>query len=116
MPKRILPCSGCRWILAVVVALGSMAPQRLQAENMADALVGAYNSSGLLEQNRAVLRAADEDVALSMALLRPVVDWTTSVVKNWNETGLGGVSTTRNTSNFFTGLSLSLLIYDGGAS
>ena len=41
------------------------APQILSAETLRDALVKAYNSSGLLEQNRALLRAADEDVAVA---------------------------------------------------
>lgn len=45
------------------------------AETLADALVSAYKNSHLLEQNRATLRAADEDVASAVAALRPVVDW-----------------------------------------
>ena len=102
--------------LAAAVALGSFAPQQAQAENMADALVGAYNSSGLLEQNRALLRAADEDVAISLSALRPVIAWTTSVSRDWTESGVGGFSTTRSNTNFFTGLTLDLLIFDGGAS
>lgn len=44
-------------------------------ETLADALVGAYTHSGLLDQNRALLRAADEDVASAMAALRPIVSW-----------------------------------------
>ena len=102
--------------LAAAMALGGMAPQQAQAENMADALVGAYNSSGLLEQNRALLRAADEDVALSLAALRPVIAWTTAVARNWTETGVGGASTTRHASGFSSRLTFNLLIYDGGAS
>ena len=34
------------------------------SDTLADALVGAYMHSGLLDQNRALLRAADEDVAM----------------------------------------------------
>ena len=33
-------------------------------------MVKAYNSSGLLEQNRALLRAADEDVAVAASEMR----------------------------------------------
>ncbi|MBV0912682.1 TolC family outer membrane protein [Rhodobacteraceae bacterium ASV31] len=44
-----------------------------RAESLADALVLAYRNSNLLEQNRALLRAADEDVATAVAQLRPVV-------------------------------------------
>ena len=48
----------------------------VQAETLGDALISAYRSSDLLEQNRAVLRAADEDVAAAVATLRPVISWT----------------------------------------
>lgn len=44
-----------------------------RAQSLADAFVAAYQSSNLLEQNRAVLRAADEDVAIAVASLRPVL-------------------------------------------
>jgi outer membrane protein len=47
-----------------------------QAETLADALVAAYKNSHLLDQNRAVLRAADEDVAVAVSTLRPVVAYT----------------------------------------
>ena len=46
-----------------------------RSETLADALVSAYNHSGLLEQNRALLRAADEDVASASAALLPIVNW-----------------------------------------
>ena len=46
-----------------------------QAETLADALVSAYEESGLLQQNRAVLRAADENVAQAVAALRPTVTY-----------------------------------------
>ncbi len=55
-----------------LVALGitlSLAANTSRAESLADALVSAYNHSGLLEQNRALLRAADEDVAAAGAAL-----------------------------------------------
>lgn len=38
-------------------------------------MVDAYRHAALLDQNRAVLRAADEDVATALAQLRPVVQW-----------------------------------------
>ena len=53
----------------------ALAPLAAQAESLADALVQAYRHAALLEQNRAVLRAADEDVAIAMAALRPVLEW-----------------------------------------
>ncbi|MDE3080658.1 MAG: TolC family outer membrane protein [Paracoccaceae bacterium] len=56
---------------SVAVVAGTQA----SAETLTDALVLAYRNSHLLEQNRAVLRAADEGVALSVATLRPVVNF-----------------------------------------
>ncbi len=61
------------FIIGVGVALA--AAPALRAESLADALAYGYENSGLLEQNRALLRAADEDVAQAIATLRPVVDW-----------------------------------------
>jgi len=60
------------WLMALA-ALAFAAPSR--AESLADALISAYRNSGLLEQNRALLRAADEDVAASMAALRPILSY-----------------------------------------
>ncbi|SHG95656.1 TolC family outer membrane protein [Marivita hallyeonensis] len=57
-----------------------------QAETLADAMIGAYNTSGLLEQNRAVLRAADEDVAQAVAALRPIVNWSADATRQFGTT------------------------------
>ena len=48
------------------------------AETLTDALIGAYQTSGLLQQNRALLRAADEDVAIAISALYPVINWSLS--------------------------------------
>lgn len=48
------------------------------SETLGDALADAYRNSNLLEQNRALLRAADEDVAQSLAALRPIVNFIAS--------------------------------------
>lgn len=88
-----------------------------KADTLADALVGAYNSSGLLEQNRALLRAADEDVAQAVAALRPVLDWTADITRQFSEsrsantlgTVVGSVTETAS-----IGISASLLVYDFG--
>lgn len=50
-------------------------PQMSVAESLADALISAYRNSNILDQNRAVLRAADEDVAQAVASLRPVISF-----------------------------------------
>lgn len=58
-------------VLTASLIVGAVLPVR--AETLADALIAAYRNSNLLEQNQAVLRAADEDVAQAVASLRPVV-------------------------------------------
>ena len=45
-------------LFALGVSL-SLMTTTARSETLADALVSAYNHSGLLEQNRALLRAAD---------------------------------------------------------
>ena len=59
-----------------------------QAETLVDALTYAYNHSGLLDQNRALLRAADEDVAIALSATRPVVNWSASA--NYSNQGRQG--------------------------
>ena len=46
-----------------------------RAESLTDVLIAAYRNSNLLEQNRAVLRAADEDVAIAISTLRPTLNF-----------------------------------------
>jgi outer membrane protein len=48
-----------------------------RAETLADALVSAYRNSNLLDQNRALLRASDEDLVQAQARLLPVVNFIT---------------------------------------
>lgn len=83
------------------------------AETLSETLINAYKHSGLLEQNRAVLRAADEDVAQAVATLRPVVNYFASVNQASNKVP-GGSNNGHTTGNI--GLSASLLLYDGGGS
>lgn len=54
---------------------GAISAPAVQAETLADAMVAAYKSSQLLEQNQALLRAQDESVAQAVAALRPVVSF-----------------------------------------
>lgn len=114
MAGRIRTIKGAA--LAAALALAVSTPQAMRADNLADALIGAYNTSGLLEQNRAVLRAADEDVALSVAFLRPVIDWTTQVSRTLNDAGNNVLSARTQSSRVFTGLTLDYLLFDGGAN
>lgn len=81
-------------LTGLAVALGlAIATSGAKAETLADAMIGAYNSSGLLEQNRAVLRAADEDVAQAVASLRPVITWSADATRQF------GTSRSANTGN-----------------
>ena len=65
---------------AAVIAL-CLGAVPAMSETLTDALVSAYNNSDLLEQNRAVLRAADEDVAQAVSALRPTLDYVYS--RDW---------------------------------
>lgn len=105
-----------RGLLAAVVASGIAGPQIAQAENLADALVGAYNTSGLLEQNRALLRGADEDVAIALSILRPIIDWTVQASRSLTDSRTRSINRSTQSSTVFTGLRLNMLVYDGGAS
>ncbi len=94
----------------------------LRAETLADALKDAYLNSGLLDQNRALLRAADEDVAQAVAALRPIIDWSTDITRNFSRVRSGASNTfirgangtAETTANI--GLTGSLLLYDFGRS
>jgi outer membrane protein len=88
-----------------------------KAENLADALASAYNTSGLLEQNRALLRAADEDVGIAVSRLRPVLDYLIRVQRTYNKTGIASAVTSRTNSNPLAAqLSLDWLLFDNGQS
>lgn len=90
LPKKLQVFAG-----VCAVATFAALPRVSVAETLADALVGAYTHSGLLEQNRALLRAADEDVAAAVATLKPVLRWTASITQNF-----GRVRTSASPSSF----------------
>jgi outer membrane protein len=80
------------WLRAMVVAVAGFASAGAAgAETLTDALIAAYRNSNLLDQNRAVLRAADEDVALAVSTLRPVIALRAQSGYGWAEvnTALG---------------------------
>lgn len=93
---------------AAAVAMAFAAPLA-KAETLADALASAYNNSGLLEQNRAVLRAADEDVAQAMSSLRPVINWTAT-------TGFSGAIDDLKRKTTQIGLTGSYTLFDFGTN
>jgi outer membrane protein len=65
----------------------------------------------LIEQNRALLRAADEDVALALAELRPILSWSSSMTKNLDKSQIR-----LGDHNVAARLDAELLVYDFGAS
>ncbi|MCV2892822.1 TolC family outer membrane protein [Lentibacter sp. XHP0401] len=94
------------------VALLAMPAAKAHAETLADAMVGAYKHSGLMDKNRALLRAADEDVAAAMAALRPIVAWSSTLGYSYS----ANQTVTTETVGSTIGLVAELMLYDGGAS
>ncbi len=95
---------------ALTLAGTAFAPAAARAETLTDALISAYRHSGLLEQNRATLRAADEDVVQAVATLRPVLSYLAA--SNYSNNRI-----TR-AEDLVSSLSVSLdqLLYDFGAA
>ncbi|MDR5651554.1 TolC family outer membrane protein [Ruixingdingia sedimenti] len=95
------------------------APPAVHAETLTDALIAAYRSSNLLDQNRAVLRAADEDVAVAVSALRPVVAYSMGMTKSSAErlttTILGPRVTTASSLEKQISLSAEITLFDFGA-
>ena len=87
-----------------------------QADTLAEALIGAYRTSGLLEQNRALLRAADEDVAQAVAALYPVVEYAASAnyTVSRGEFGQGRGDVTVGQTEANLALTGQLTLWDGG--
>lgn len=92
-------------LIAALLAGATTAPAG--AESLADAMVAAYRHSALLEQNRAVLRAADEDAATALAQLRPVVQW----IAEHSFQKINGLAIGRSTG---IGLQAQITLYDWG--
>lgn len=106
--------------MAAVLALVTGLPAA--AQTLGDALVSAYKNSNLLDQNRALLRAADEDVAQSVAALRPVIDFVLRSNYANSETvrgvSFGTAAGTRYSPESLSSsanLTASITLYDGGA-
>lgn len=84
------------------------------AETLSDALIAAYRNSNLLEQNQAVLRAADEGVAQATAMLRPVLDYSLSM--GLGRTDITGVASAGIGLDQSLALNASMMIHDFGRS
>jgi outer membrane protein len=97
--------------LALVAGVALALPATSRAETLTDALISSYQSSGLLEQNRALLRAADEDVAQAVSTLRPVLSYIVQGRWQDNDQIPGGAQ-----SSASLGLSLDWTLFDFGRS
>ena len=97
---------------AAVIAFAGA--QATRAETLSQTLVSAYEHSGLLDQNRALLRAADEDVAQIVSELRPIINWTSDITRSFGTRRTAGVTAGIADTDFNVGLSLNLLLYDFG--
>lgn len=93
---------------AIVLSFGLVGVAR--AETLADALTAAYNNSGLLQQNRALLRAADEDLAQAVAATLPIINWSFGASTSRPRTA--GTDLIQANAR----ISGSLMLYDGGVS
>jgi outer membrane protein len=106
-----------RWMRMVAMAAGlgfGLGTTMAQAETLADALVHGYENSGLLEQNRALLRAADEDVAQAVSTLMPVVNWAANAQLSYPGSPFANITVGESQINANLSLSASLTLYDGG--
>ena len=102
--------------VSLAVSLAVVSPVAAWSENLADALAHAYEHSGLLQQNRALLRAADENVAQTYALLRPILNWFGSVDYGFGDVRTGAVLSNLDSSQASIGISLQILVFDSGRS
>jgi len=102
-----------RLVAAATIGLGVALAPALKADSLSDALVSAYLESNILDQNRALLRAADEDVAQAMAGLRPVINFVSQ--SNFRfPARVGGIKVNNWTSSI--ALNLRLVLFDGGVT
>jgi len=105
------------WLKSAVIAVFALATTPgAQAETLTDALIAAYKNSNLLDQNRAVLRAADEDVAVAVSALRPVIAYTAQA--GWSRAdvnAIGGTTLVEGTSASLA-LSAQMTLFDFGRS
>lgn len=104
-------------VACVAICAALFAPRYAQSETLADALVGAYTHSGLLEQNRALLRAADEDVAATVSTLRPVLRWSSSLTQTFGRIRNASSPSAFDNDSLTASVSLAadLVLYDFGA-
>jgi outer membrane protein len=105
----------CRQILAGMAVVAMLAAAPASAQSLADSLIAAYRNSNLLEQNRAVLRAADEDVAIAVANLRPTLEFVTEFsTRTSTRQGTGAMTPSGASRSLTVGLQAQLTLIDFG--
>ncbi|MEO0829342.1 MAG: TolC family outer membrane protein [Pseudomonadota bacterium] len=68
------------WLTRTAIAAAVVAaPVASYGESLTDALIAAYRHSHILDQQRALLRATDENVAQAVARVRPVLNFVASL-------------------------------------
>ena len=93
----------CKVVSAAVFLGGAgVLPSAVSAESLADTLASAYEHSGLIERNRATLRAADEDVAIAVSALRPTLSYALRSSYNGGPGAIEGLSNTLTLSTDIT--------------
>ncbi len=101
--------SGGFWRKARAGALAlSVLCSSASGETLTDALILAYQNSGLLEQSRALLRAADEDVAQAVSAVRPAIGYFVNSTQSLHSTA------TARRLNTSAGLTAELTLFDFG--
>jgi len=104
-----------RFLASAAVALSlAVMPAGLSAETLTDALIRAYQTSPLLDANRAALRALDEAVPQARSARRPQVDATAGIGLEASTEGEPFFSDIVDT--YTAGLRASLLLYDFGST
>lgn len=94
----------------VAIGLALSLSTAAQAESLKSALAKAYENSGLLVQNQALLRVADEDVFRAMASLQPVISWSLGASKTYRTDS--GVASDSGSASL--GLNASYSLFDFG--
>lgn len=116
MSRPVFSLKNATLALSLILGMGATTTQ-VRAETLADAMASAYEHSGLLEQNRALLRAADEGVAQALAQLRPIVSWSANLQRNYARSAsasTGFVSVDSSSTSASLSLSIDMTLYDGG--
>ncbi len=101
--------------IAVTAATVALAAPEARSQTLADTLVAAYRNSNLLEQNRALLRAADEDVVQARAALLPVVNFIAGASASERQTRIAGLPTqTGRSSQISARVAAEMTLFDFG--